>query len=318
MISYQPPPFFRNPHLQTLFPTLFRRVPGISYTRERISTPDDDFLDLDWVRRGSNRLVVVSHGLEGDSQRAYVKGMVRAALKQGFDALAWNFRGCSGVPNRQPRLYHSGSDNDLETVLRHVLEHCDYRAIALVGFSMGGNVSLVYLGRRQHAIDPRIKCCVAFSVPGDLADCSRALARPENRIYMKRFLKMLHAKVRMGQERFPELINDRDYHLIRNFYDFDNRYTAPLHGFKDAEDYWRQCSAARFIPGIRIPTLLVSALDDPFLGPGCYPRKEAAANPVFTFETPAHGGHVGFVSFNREKIYWSETRALAFINGNLS
>ncbi len=318
MTSYQPPPFFRNPHLQTLFPTLFRRVPGISYTRERISTPDDDFLDLDWVRRGSNRLVVVSHGLEGDSQRAYVKGMVRAALKQGFDALAWNFRGCSGVPNRQPRLYHSGSDNDLETVLRHVLEHCDYRAIALVGFSMGGNVSLVYLGRRQHAIDPRIKCCVAFSVPGDLADCSRALARPENRIYMKRFLKMLHAKVRMGQERFPELINDRDYHLLRDFYDFDNRYTAPLHGFKDAEDYWRQCSAARFIPGIRIPTLLVSALDDPFLGPGCYPRKEAAANPVFTFETPAHGGHVGFVSFNREKIYWSERRALAFINGNLS
>jgi predicted alpha/beta-fold hydrolase len=318
MTSYQPPPFFRNPHLQTLFPTLFRRVPGISYTRERISTPDDDFLDLDWVRRGSNRLVVVSHGLEGDSQRAYVKGMVRAALKQGFDALAWNFRGCSGVPNRQPRLYHSGSDNDLETVLRHVLEHCDYRAIALVGFSMGGNVSLVYLGRRQHAIDPRIKCCVAFSVPGDLADCSRALARPENRIYMKRFLKMLHVKVRMGQERFPELINDRDYHLLRDFYDFDNRYTAPLHGFKDAEDYWRQCSAARFIPGIRIPTLLVSALDDPFLGPGCYPRKEAAANPVFTFETPAHGGHVGFVSFNREKIYWSERRALAFINGNLS
>jgi predicted alpha/beta-fold hydrolase len=318
MTSYQPPPFFRNPHLQTLFPTLFRRVPGISYTRERISTPDDDFLDLDWVRRGSNRLVVVSHGLEGDSQRAYVKGMVRAALKQGFDALAWNFRGCSGVPNRQPRLYHSGSDNDLETVLRHVLEHCDYRAIALVGFSMGGNVSLVYLGRRQHSIDPRIKCCVAFSVPGDLADCSRALARPENRIYMKRFLKMLHAKVRMGQESFPELINDRDYHLLRDFYDFDNRYTAPLHGFKDAEDYWRQCSAARFIPGIRIPTLLVSALDDPFLGPGCYPRKEAAANPVFTFETPAHGGHVGFVSFNREKIYWSERRALAFINGNLS
>jgi predicted alpha/beta-fold hydrolase len=135
---------------------------------------------------------------------------------------------------------------------------------------------------------------------------------------MKRFLKMLHAKVRMGQESFPELINDRDYHLLRDFYDFDNRYTAPLHGFKDAEDYWRQCSAARFIPGIRIPTLLVSALDDPFLGPGCYPRKEAAANPVFTFETPAHGGHVGFVSFNREKIYWSERRALAFINGNLS
>ncbi len=313
--TYHPPPFFRNPHLQTIYPTLLRRVGGVVYKRERIDTPDEDFLDLDWIRRGAKKLLIISHGLEGDTQRAYVKGMARAARQRNYDILAWNFRGCSGVPNLRPRLYHSGSDDDLDTVIRHVFAHYDYHEVRLVGFSMGGNISLVYLGRRGEKVDSRIKGCAVFSVPGNLADCSRALARPENRVYMKRFLQLLHAKVKAGQAAFPELINDRDYHLIRDFYDFDNRYTAPLHGFKNAEDYWRQCSSARFIPGIRVPTLLVSARDDPFLGPGCYPFREAAANPCFHLETPAHGGHVGFVSFNRQKLYWSEKRALDFFAG---
>jgi len=311
--TYHPPLFFRNPHLQTLYPTLWRRVKGINYQRERIRTPDGDFLDLDWLRQGRDKLVVISHGLEGDTQRAYVKGMARAARRRGYDVLAWNFRGCSGTPNLKPRFYHSGSDDDLEAVIDHVLEAYDYRAVMLVGFSMGGNVSLVYLGRRETDVDPRIKGCVVFSVPGDLADCSRALARPANRIYMKRFLKLLHAKVKATQARFPAMINDHDYHLINDFRAFDNRYTAPLHGFRDAEDYWQQCSSARFIPTIRVPTLLVSARDDPFLGPACYPFRQADANPFFTFETPLHGGHVGFISFNREKTYWSERRALDFL-----
>jgi predicted alpha/beta-fold hydrolase len=312
MQPYKPPFGFRNPHLQTLYPTLFRRVKKIDYTRERITTPDNDFLDLDWMRQGSQRLLILSHGLEGDSERAYVKGMVRAALGQNYDTLAWNFRGCSGTPNTLPRFYHSGTDDDLATVIEHTLHHYPYTEIYLTGFSMGGNITILYLGRRGENIDQRIRAAVLFSVPGSLAECSRALAHPKNKIYMRRFLHLLHQKIKTKKKLFPELFDDRNYHQIRNFSDFDNRFTAPLHGFTDAEDYWRHCSAAQFIPGIKRPTLLVNAADDPFFTPACQPTREAAANPLFQLEIPAHGGHVGFIDFNRAGIYWSEQRAMDF------
>ncbi len=313
MSEYQSPRLFRNGHLQSIYPTLCRRVGGIDYRRERIPTPDDDFLDLDWRSVQSDRLVIISHGLEGDSSRAYVKGMVKAAGGAGYDALAWNFRGCGGTPNRQPRLYHSGSYPDLNTVIEHVIQHYDYREINLVGFSMGGNISLLYLAHHRDKLYPRIKKCVVFSVPCDLEASSIQIGKPANMIYMKRFLRLLHEKIRSKKKLFPDLFSDNDYKLIKNFYDFDNCYTAPLHGFADAEDYWHKCSSKQFIPQIRIPTLLINALDDPFLTPACFPYDESAANLKFTLETPEHGGHVGFVTFNRENLYWSEKRAFAFL-----
>jgi len=314
MPEYQAPHLFRNGHLQTIYPTIFRKIKDITYQRERIATPDGDFLDLDWIRNGSKRLAIISHGLEGDSRRTYVMGMARALSRNGFDVLAWNFRGCSGEINLRPRLYHSGSDDDLETVIRHVLEKYSYPEIDLVGFSMGGNISLVYLGRRGTAIPTNLNRCVVFSVPCDLEDASRALARPVNKIYMNRFLLLLHQKIKARKKLFPELFDDTDYRRqVKNFYDFDQRYTAPLHGFASARDYWRRCSANVFIGGIRLPTLLVNAADDPFLGQACYPVQPAAANPYFTLEIPKHGGHVGFIAFNRQRLYWSEQRLLDFI-----
>jgi predicted alpha/beta-fold hydrolase len=241
--------------------------------------------------------------------------MVKAVTSAGFDALAWNFRGCGGTINRQPKLYHSGSYNDLETVIEHVFQHCDYREINLIGFSMGGNISLIYLGRKEQTIDPRIKKCVVFSVPCDLKAGSEQIGKPANQIYMKRFLRLLHEKIKAKKVTFPDLFDDHDYAKIKNFYDFDNRYTAPLHGFVDAEDYWRQCSSKQFIKDIRVPTLLVSALDDPFLAQACYPFSECAANPHTSLETPKHGGHVGFVTFKRNHLYWSEKRCVTFLQG---
>jgi predicted alpha/beta-fold hydrolase len=288
-------------------------VHGVSYRRERIITPDDDFLDLDWMAGKSDKLVIIAHGLEGDSNRAYVKGMVKAVTDAGFDALAWNFRGCGGSVNRQPQLYHSGSYQDLDTVIEHVFQNYNYREINLVGFSMGGNISLVYLGRKEGIIDPRIKRCVVFSVPCDLKASSKEIGKPENRIYMKRFLRLLHTKIKAKKVLFPDIFSDHNYTAIKNFYDFDNRYTAPLHGFADADDYWQQCSSKQFIRGIRIPTLLVSALDDPFLAPACYPEDESTSNPQVSLEMPKHGGHVGFVTFNRRNLYWSEARCVAFL-----
>ena len=315
MSDYQAPLFFRNGHRQSIYPTIFRKVDGVYYKRERITTPDDDFLDLDWMSGGSDTLAIISHGLEGNSSRTYVKGMVKAVSKAGFDALAWNFRGCGGTINRQPKLYHSGFYEDLETVIEHVFQHCKYREINLIGFSMGGNVSLIYLGRKGNTIDGRIKKCMAFSVPCNLKAGSEEIAKAGNQIYMKRFLRLLHEKIKAKKDAFPDLFDDHDYASIKNFYDFDNRYTAPLHGFIDAFDYWQQCSSKQFIKDIRVQTLLVSALDDPFLAEACYPFKESAANPRVSLETPRHGGHVGFVTFKRNNLYWSEERCVAFLKG---
>ena len=315
MSDYQAPLFFRNGHRQSIYPTIFRKVDGVYYRREKITTPDDDFLDLDWMSGGSDKLAIISHGLEGNSSRTYVKGMVKAVTDAGFDALAWNFRGCGGTINRRPKLYHSGFYEDLETVIEHVFQHCKYREINLIGFSMGGNVSLIYLGRKGNTIDGRIKKCIAFSVPCDLKAGSEEIAKAGNQIYMKRFLRLLHEKIKAKKDAFPDLFDDHDYAAIKNFYDFDNRYTAPLHGFIDAFDYWQQCSSKQFIKDIRVQTLLVSALDDPFLAEACYPFKESAANPRVSLETPRHGGHVGFVTFKRNNLYWSEERCVAFLKG---
>ena len=313
MTEYQAPLFFCNGHRQSIYPTIFRKVKGVQYRRERVTTPDEDFLDLDWMSVDSDKLAIISHGLEGNSTRAYVKGMVKAVSNAGFDALAWNFRGCGGTINCQPKLYHSGFYVDLETVIEHVFMNYRYREINLVGFSMGGNVSLVYLGRKGNTIDERIKKCVAFSVPCNLKAGSEEIAKASNQIYMKRFLRLLHEKIKAKKPTFPDLFDDRDYDLIKNFQDFDNRYTAPLHGFVDAFDYWQQCSSKQFIIDIQAETLLVNALDDPFLAQSCYPFEECATNPLTSLETPKHGGHVGFVTFNRDQIYWSEERTVAFL-----
>lgn len=309
--TYQAPPFFTNGHLQTIYANIVRFVPAINYTRERITTPDGDFLDLDWSRVGSKRLVIISHGLEGSSAETHIRGMIRAFNKQGWDALAWNYRGCGGTPNLKLRSYHSGATEDLEHVIASIPSST--KKIALVGFSLGGNLTLKYLGERGNKLDSRLVGAVTFSVPCNLKATSQNLARLSNRIYMIRFRYSLWKKVRSKIKLFPGEINDRGFFKIRTFEEFDNRYTAPLHGFKNADDYWHQCSSERYLAGIKLPTLLVNALDDPFLTPACFPFEIAEKNRFLTLEAPAHGGHVGFVAFNRENLYWSEKRAFEFL-----
>jgi predicted alpha/beta-fold hydrolase len=311
--TYQPPFLLKNGHLQTIYPSLFRKFDTSFYKRERISTPDDDFLDLDWSRIGSEKIAIISHGLEGNSQRSYVVGMVKALNQHGWDALAWNFRGCSGEINRQLRFYHSGSTDDLDCVINRVLKQGKYKSLVLIGFSMGGNLSLVYLGQKGSNINPLIKKAVVFSVPCDLAGSSYQIAKPMNRMYLWRFLRMLHEKVKTKMTLFPGQINDDNYSEIKSFRDFDNRYTAPIHSFTSAEDYWDKCSSKQFICKIQIPTLIVNAGNDPFLSPSCYPLNETSISIHVFLEIPKSGGHVGFVEFNQEKMYWSEKRALQFL-----
>jgi len=296
----------------TIYPALFRRLPAVAYQRERMTTSDGDFLDLDVSAVGSSKVVIILHGLEGDASRQYVKGMVHTFNKAGYDTISLNFRGCSGEPNRQLRFYHSGETGDLKQVVDHIVATKSYNAIHFVGFSLGGNVLLKYLGEQGGAISPLVRSAVALSVPCDLKNSSGELEKRHNAVYMRRFIRELGYKLQQKAERFPEMIRLDNYDRIKSFREFDDRYTAPIHGFPDALTYWARSSSRPFLAKIRIPALLINALDDPFLGKDCFPYAEAEESEYFYLETPRYGGHVGFVTFGQPG-YWSEKRALEFI-----
>lgn len=294
--SYRPPFWLRNGHANTIIGGRFRKVTAPSYRRERIDTPDGDFIDIDWASGhglGAGKdVAIVSHGLEGSSDRPYIRGMVRALTRAGWDVAAWNFRGCSGELNRLLRSYHSGATEDLDTVIDHVADR-GYARIALVGFSLGGNLTLKYLGERGNNLP--VEAAVVISVPCDLIHGMRQLDRKENRIYAYRFLRSLRDKYVRKARRFPDDLDIEAVERIRTLRDFDDIYTAPVHGFRNAFDYWRRCSSLRFIPAIRRPTLILNAADDSFLAGNCYPLDAVAGNPSVHMRVPDYGGHIGFI-----------------------
>ncbi len=311
--TYRAPWWLPGGHFQTIYPALFRRFDHVTRRRERLELADGDFIDLEWAENGNPHLAIISHGLEADTTTGYIQGMAGALIRRGWDVLAWNFRGCGREPNRLLRMYHSGATEDLHSVIQHALDTHRPKAIDLVGFSLGGNLTLKYLGERPAELPPQIRRAVAFSVPCDLACSSRQLAAFSNRIYMERFLTAMRGKIRAKDRMFPGQLDLTGLEKIRTFQEFDDRYTAPIHGFRDAADYWTRNSCRQFVPAIRVPTLLVSSLNDPFLGPGCYPGDEAAGSDCFYFESPATGGHVGFPALQYGLEYWSETRAVEFL-----
>lgn len=309
-MNYTPPPFLFNAHLETIYPSLLRKVSLQPYQRERITTPDDDFLDLDWLKQKSNKLIIISHGLEGNTQRAYIKGMARAGYQNGFDILAWNYRGCSEELNRALRFYHSGATDDLATVVEHANSLNQYEQIFLVGFSLGGNLTLKYLGEDRKRPASLMKAAT-FSVPIDLGASCVKISQPSNWIYSQRFLKSLRKKV-LSKSKLMKGLDTDSLSKIKTLREFDDYFTGPIHGFKDALDYYHQCSAIRFVKNIQLPTLLINAANDPFLSPECYPHTLLKGHPFITFESPEHGGHVGFAQFNKNGLYWSEQRAIDF------
>ncbi len=310
-MEYTRPILLFNRHLETIYPALLRHVIISPARAERIPTPDGDFLDLDWYDSNSDKLIIISHGLEGNSKRAYMLGMAKAFFSSGFDALAWNYRGCSGEMNFAPRFYHSGATEDLDTVVRHAMKQSKYKSINLIGFSLGGNLTLKYLGE-EHLSVGAINKAVVFSVPLDLDSSCMALSRMENWLYVRRFLKSLKSKIKQ-KRRWMDI--DMLIHLnsISTLREFDDHITGPLHGFKNALDYYSQCSSKNFIQQIKTFTLVINARNDPFLSPDCFP--ENFGNPCIQFHYPQHGGHVGFTLFNEKNLYWSEIRALEFISG---
>lgn len=314
--DYDPPFPFGSGDLATLYPPLFRLNPLTAPEPERIELADGDFLDVDWHRSRTgdpSGLVIVSHGLEGNSRRKYMLGMAAMATRLGWDAVCWSQRGCGDEPNRLPRSYHSGETGDLHEVVLHSLSSGRYSRVALIGFSMGGNQILKYLGEDPGRVPREVAGGAVFSVPCDLGAAERIISR--RRIYFEYFMRGLRRKMREKGERFPDVVHADRLKGIRTLRDFDDRFTAPVGGFADAADYYARASSLQFLRDIRVPALLVNAQNDPFLSPSCFPVQEAMSNPNLFLEMPVCGGHVGFVLRNRENVYWSERRAEAFLAG---
>ncbi len=309
----RPPLYLYNGHLETIIPSLFRKIKTITYVRERINTPDADFLDLDWSRVGSKKLLVISHGLEGSSTRHYVLGLVKMFNQNGIDCLAWNNRSCSGEMNQGPILYHHGASYDLRTVLNHVLESNSYEEINLAGISMGGAQTLKFLGEEGESLDPIIKRAAVYSTPCNLPDSAATLKLKGNSFYKRRFLGKLKLKMLMKGQQYPDLVDLDLLKRVSEFDTFDTHFTAKVHGFKDADDFYHSVSADNWMEQIQIPTLIINALNDPLLLDRCYPVKLAEKHPHIFLEMPSRGGHTGFLVPGQE-FSWAEKRFLEFLS----
>lgn len=312
--TYRHVPYLTNGHLETIVPSAFRKVKGVLYQRQRLELDDGDFLDLDWLvdtRARPGKLVIISHGLEGSSARHYCRGMAKYFRNRGWDALAWNCRSCSGELNRLPRFYHHGDTADLHRVIVEAFNK-GYDHVALTGFSMGGSFSMKYLGERGSSLDPRIKGAVGFSVPCNLGSSARELDSPTKSFYRNRFLRKLGKKILAKSLIYPGKLSYTGYEKIKTFREFDDRYTATLHGFKDAADFYSKSSCDQYLAKVTVPALVVNAANDPFLPPECFPKEIARDHPYFDLEIPARGGHVGF-SLSTEENYM-ERRAYEFLN----
>jgi uncharacterized protein len=300
-----------NGHLQTVIPSVFRKVEGVVYQRERLTLADGDFVDIDWLKNSNDKLVVLTHGLEGDSQRQYIKGTAKLFAQNGWDVLAWNCRSCSGEMNRAFRLYNHGEIGDIGEVIEHGLATNIYKDVVLVGYSMGGNITLKYLGVNGLTIPKAIRAGVAISSPTDLESSAKLLDLPSNWFYRKRFMSKLFKKIQAKTELYPNCLDLDQIKNVRVWKDFDEFFSAPLNGYQNADDFYEQASAVNFISGVSIPVLICNAQNDPILTPECMPFEIAKKHPLIFTEMPRSGGHVGFIIPN-DAFTWAERRALEF------
>ncbi|UBM59891.1 alpha/beta fold hydrolase [Marinilongibacter aquaticus] len=304
------PPFWQfNGHVQTIYPSLYRKI-EVPYVRERLELDDGDFLNLDWLQKGSDKLAIVTHGLEGDSTRPYVTGMLQTLVQAGFDGLGWNCRSCGGEMNRLPRFYHHGDSEDLRAVVEHAIKAHGYKEIMLVGFSMGGNITLRLMAEFPESVPNQISKALAVSSPIDLYSSVTELNKSGKRFYMRRFIRKLGKKIEIKSKLFPEHPN-LDFanykQLVKCFEDFDNRYTAPLHGYKNAMDFYEKATVKPILHRIRKPTFILQAMNDPFLGEACFRLDEPLEHVQLVLT--AKGGHVGFMQ-QENKMTFAEKFAL--------
>ncbi|WP_041071085.1 hydrolase [Thiolapillus brandeum] len=309
---FRPAWWLPGAHLPTLWPSLFRHRPPLpQLMKERLELPDGDFLDLSWNGNPTAPIVLLLHGLEGNLHSHYARPLLKRLAEAGYLACMLHFRGCSGEPNRLPRSYHSGDTADLQTVIRHIRDSRGRPVHAIIGFSLGGNVLLKWLG--EQGADAGITRAMAVSVPFLLDQAADRLNQGFSRVYQKHLLNSMKRKYREKFSRMPSPLNI-DLNQINSFREYDEQITAPLHGFAGADDYYQRCSCRQFIPGIRIPTLILHDRHDPFMWPQTVPGDQELPENV-VLELTRGGGHAGFVCNTTlpHGAYWTDRRLLEWL-----
>jgi predicted alpha/beta-fold hydrolase len=325
---FLPSPWLGNPHAQTILAATVRRPPHLpSLRRQRIELDDGDFVDVDVAasptRTEPTSWVLVLHGLAGSSRSPAVRGMAAALVAAGHEVCLMNYRGCSDEPNRLPRSYHGGASDDVLAVMQRLCSARPHRPFAAVGFSIGANMLMKLMGEDTARVPASLTAAVAISPPFDLTRCAAFLDRPFRPpgIYRHALLRVLRPKALDTLARFPGCVavSAADLRRARTFAAFDGLFTAPLHGFADAAEYWHRASGGRFLAGIDRPMLILSAADDPFFPPDYVPRAAIAANPRLTLALAARGGHCGFVSGPAwSPTFWAERATTAYLATHLA
>jgi len=304
---FKPAWWLRNPHLQTLWPVFFRRRLRPPLRRERLELPDGDFVDLDWTLNDSGPIVILFHGLEGSSHSHYARGMLTSLPQHGMRAVLMHFRGCSGEPNRLARAYHSGDTGDIDFLVRTLKAREPNTPLAAIGYSLGGNALLKWLG--EQGKDAPVQCAVAVSVPFLLHESTAHMNRGLSRVYQWHLLKSLKQGARRKAAMFSPPAPLEEINQMKGFFEFDDRVTARLHGFEGAMHYYTSSSSRQYLNRIRIPTLIVHASDDPFMHAKVIPEA-GELSPDVELDLHRHGGHVGFVGGHLpwKPRYWLDER----------
>jgi predicted alpha/beta-fold hydrolase len=320
MQPYRAPWWLPGGHLQTIYPYFLLRRRAPRYRRERWETPDGDFIDLDWMdeRDDDAPLVVLFHGLEGGSGSHYATALMRAAARRHWRGVVIHFRGCSGEPNRMPRAYHSGDADEIAWILQRLRALNPTTPLFAAGVSLGGNALLKWLGREQASARGVIDAAAAVSAPVDLMTAGDLLGTGVNRLYGLHFLHTLRRKSLAKLKRFPALYDANTVQNARTLRQFDNVVTAPLHGYRDTDDYWTRASSKPDLRHIQVPTLIVHARNDPFL-PGRYLPTPSEVSASVTLDFPRGGGHTGVASGPFPgKLDWQPERLLDFFSEKIS
>ena len=301
--------WLRSPHLQTLWPVYFKKRFTLDLVDEQVELDDGDFLDIHWSKQQSDKVVLILHGLEGSINSQYANSTIHHLEQAGFRAVFMHFRGCSGRPNRLPRAYHSGDTGDLAFIIEHIKVKTGRYPYAVVGFSLGGNVLLKWLGETG-AANPAEKA-VAVSVPFRLHDAAARLEMGASRIYRNHLMKSLRQTY---LDKFKDMASplEVDVHSLRSFWEYDDKVTAPLHGFSGAQEYYDRCSSRQYLKDIKTPTRIIHSKDDPFMFESTVPGVDELSKDI-DFILTGQGGHVGFVSADDESSYWFEHRIIDFL-----
>ena len=315
--QFKPAWWLPGAHTQTLWASMTNRFINLEIRRERLELADGDFIDLDWTTHRTGPIVLILHGLQGSSDSNYARGLMQACHAKGWRAIVMHFRGCSGEPNRLARAYHSGETNDLHTVIDILHRREPETPICAAGYSLGGNVLLKWLG--EYPVKIPLSAAAAVSVPYELKNGAQQLDTGFSKIYQRHLLKSLLKATLKKQELLEGKIDFVRFQAIKTIYDFDDAVTAPLHGFKDAEEYYSRSSSRQYLKHICLPTLLLHAENDPFMTTKAIPGKEELSDCT-TLELSASGGHVGFVSgsWPWSTNYWLENRLIEYFSGHFS